>query len=385
MNEISFEIKIYSRKLLKLLVSNNGKTENLWFEFSESPKLNGDALATALSTLCGKSFESIRFHWPVSPVTSNAISEWTNARVFTDGSSLPPSKSLYLIDSSVLNFSGGLDSLASLACLGASTELVSLDFGGRFSRERQFFQKFETRTIRTNLIDTSLRRNSWSFMGLGALLYRNILHGKFVTFGSVLEAGNLQIRTPHKGSSTFPPFKIANFEAANSVAGVSEAGTIAIVAKFYPEKLTESLQSVASPGEEKYVRKIALADLVTSEFGLHFNPPHLSKPSKVHYSFGDNFAVDLTSLFFLSRNREEAASKLIGPVPPIVKNLAKELTFDFMLKADQNYYSCYPDILHPKLESTFKVAGLDWYSVEDYEEINLLRERLAPLASYTIN
>lgn len=384
MNDVKFQIKVYSRTFLHLVITSDGTTEELWFKFSSAPNLDGDTLSIALSTLCGTKFSNIYFEWEVSEIARKKISEWTGADVRSKGSSGNHHLAPQLSDSSVLNFSGGLDSLACLACLGEAVELVSLDFGGRFSREMNFFQQFNTKIISTNLTKTSLRKNSWSFMGLGALLYRNVLKGKYLTFGSVLEAGSLRLSSPQTRTSTFPPFKIAKYQNANSVAGVSEAGTIAIVRKFFPKQLAGSLKSVASPGEEKFYRKNALAEIVGSELGFSFPPTRTSKRHRIHYQFGENFAVDLTALYFLSRDRGDLAKKLINSVPPELDSITSDLSFDFMLKADQNYYSTYPSCLRPQLDRTFEEAGLSWYSKGDYEEVNALKSILSPIVTYSL-
>ena len=382
MNEISFKINTYSRHLLKLKVKSFSKVEDLIFKFSEDPRIDEDTLSIALSTLCGRKFKRITFDWPISVSTSKGISGWTGAEVHAAHSNNLTTDFSASNKVSVLNFSGGLDSLACLACLGDQTELVSLDFGGRFARERRFFKNFDTKIIKTNLIETSLRANSWSFMGLGSLLFRNILEGQIITFGSVLEAGGFHSNAPQESSLTFPPFKMAKYRIANSVAGISEAGTIAIVATFFPKLLKQSLLSVALPGEEKYIRKNALADLVGSELGFPFTPPPSDIGNRIHYSFGENFTVDLTTLFFLSRKKHESARMLVGSIPSYLQDVMQDLTLDFMLKADQNYYTQYPAELRPELEKVLSSAGISWYSTNDYTEIALLKERLAPHVKY---
>src|SRR5699024_6541660 len=92
----------------------------------------------------------------------------------------------------VLNFSGGFDSMAALA-LEPNAHLVSLDFGGRFSRERQFFEKFQPNIIETNLVDLKLNRYSWTFMGIGALLFRDELNISSYAFGSIMAGSATQL------------------------------------------------------------------------------------------------------------------------------------------------------------------------------------------------
>src|SRR5699024_12658626 len=86
---------------------------------------------------------------------------------------------------SALNFSGGFDSLAARV-LEPHAELISLDFGGRFSRERKFFERFDPYVLETNLVDIGLNRYAWSFMGIGSLLMRYELQLGAYSFGSIM-------------------------------------------------------------------------------------------------------------------------------------------------------------------------------------------------------
>ena len=88
----------------------------------------------------------------------------------------------------ILNFSGGFDSLAALYLIPGNVNLVSVDFGGTFSRERNFFAKFCPYTLKTNFRQVQLDKNSWTFMGAGALLYAEYLKAEYNVFGTILEA-----------------------------------------------------------------------------------------------------------------------------------------------------------------------------------------------------
>lgn len=64
-----------------------------------------------------------------------------------------------------------MNSLAVLYLMPEDTKFVAIDFGGVFERERKFFERFHPYTLRTNFRQLKLDRNSWIFMGVGAILY----------------------------------------------------------------------------------------------------------------------------------------------------------------------------------------------------------------------
>ena len=364
---IAFKVDDWDGQLLQLTVLHRGSETSLWFKGDRPFALDGDALAIGLSTLCGKVYSKIAFGFEVSTIVSNGIAAWTGSRVEVEEAVDEFEHFEHSNANAVLNFSGGFDSLAALQLLPDGSELVSMDFGGRFAREREFFSKFETRIISTNLVSTDLRKNSWSFMGVGPLLLSRSIQSKYFSFGSILEAGGLRIRKPMTVNPTFPPFALAGYQNAAPVSGVSEAGTVKILMRFCPEYISESLTSLASPGEEKLYRKIALARAVSQIFGENLELPTPPKKPRVHFDFGDNFTVDLTSLFFVAMGFPEYAQTIVRNVPALETLGLKASDFEFMLKVDPNYYAAYPCELRGALESGLRMSGLEWYSSEDFQ------------------
>lgn len=377
MRSIEFYLNAWDGQRLSLDVRQDGTSEELWFDADRPFELDGDALATALSTLCGTKFERIRFDFEVSTTIAEEISSWTQSEVEVENED--PESEQFARNGSrvVLNFSGGFDSLAATYLLPARTELVSLDFGGRFARERQFFKHFDSRIISTNLTTTSLRRNSWSFMGIGPLLLARELDARYFAFGSIIEASGLQVRRPVERNFTFPPFRIAGFENAAPVAGISEAGTVKILQTFCPELIRPSLESLASPGEEKFYRKIALARAVSSIYGADIDLPELPHNPKIHFSFGDNLTVDLTALFFASVGFSHFANSIVRGAPELGELGLKSRDLNFMLKVDQNFYNSYPQDLKCALDSSLAVADLPCYDPSDFDSVERVRQALS--------
>lgn len=375
MEEIRFELNSFNGVVLELDVHSRGETERLIFEFDEPVPLSDDTLAVALSTLCGTAFDSISFGFPVSSKIQEQTSAWAQSSVTADETAEVGSR-ITKEARAVLNFSGGLDSLASKYLLGGEPTLVSLDFGGRFARELDFFKQFEPAIVHTNLADTSLRHNSWAFMGIGPLLLADTIEDEFFAFGSILEAGQLRVKEPRTVPYTFPPFRIAGYTSVAPVAGISEVGTVLVVARHEPSLLSDSLRSLANPGEEKFYRKIALAYTVADIVGEELELPPLPDWQRVHYKFGQNFAVDLTALFFKAYGRDEFAEAIVSGTPSLWPELTRE-DFNFMLKADQNYYASYPESLRAELESALKRSGIEWYSEAEYESVEKVRRFLS--------
>lgn len=381
MSTIEFELSRWNGEILVLEVASPKGVEQLKFKFMQPVSLHEDNLAVALSTLCGTGFDQIEFGFPISERVRGGIAEWTRSKVLADASS-EPTVNQHREKSAVLNFSGGLDSLAASFILGDETTLVSLDFGGRFAREEKFFRNFDTHVVQTNLTNTSLRYNSWSFMGIGPLLLAGEIRDRFFAFGSILEAGQLKRGHAVASSQTFPPFALCGYDSVMPVGGISEAGTIAIVQAHRPDLLSKSLQSLASPGEEKYFRKIALARAVTEILGVDSDLPDLPLNQRVHYDFGQNFAVDLTALFFIAFGFKSFAESIVRTVPSSIASAVNESNMAFMLKFDQAYYANYPKSLERNRSEALKVSGLSCYESADYAAVDEIRRLMGKFYNF---
>ncbi|MGO3077940.1 hypothetical protein [Corynebacterium casei] len=358
-------------RLVRAIQRRNTKPVRLGFRFDRELNVSGESLALALSTLCGKSYDRIKFDFEVPESITDDISRWTESVVETLGDADKSAKSL---EGTVLNFSGGFDSLAAHFLLPADHDLVSLGFGGRFGREKYFYRQFDPIQIDTNLVNTSLRQNSWSFIGLGALLTMNATQSKYCTFGSIIESTGLKRNTAHEKGFTFPPFASAGMTNAPATQGISEVGTALVIAEYAPELLAPSLTSLASPGEEKLFRKWALATTGLLHAGREVSIPRVERPESPHYCFGDRFVIDLSAMTIASLGHEELAKQLVKGLDDKRIKDSRAMNFEFMFKADDRMYKNYPIELKEPLEASLKKSGIDWYTQEDRDAAKHFRE-----------
>lgn len=349
------------------------------FRFNRPLEVSGSALATAASTLCGRQYSRIDFKFPVSEETRKNIEGWTGAHVEAESEEARPQPRHN--GAVLLNFSGGFDSLASRYLLPESHELISLDLGGRFARERKFFRQFDPLIVKTNITDTPLRANSWSFLGIGSILAAESLRGTYCTFGAILEATLLQRGTPFERNNTFPPFAAVGLCNAPAAQGLSEIGTLLILEHFAPELIGESLGSLAGPREEKQVRKWALVEALRSYAGIEGGPLEGPVfPDAPHYRVGENFVVDLSALAVAWLGRPDLTRLMVRDAEHKLIPAAKSLDLGFMLKADKRMYANYPGPLKGRLAEQLNAAGIEWYSPADEQSCEEVRQFIESLA-----
>lgn len=349
----------------------------LWFAFNRPVFLTEDSIATALSTLCGKAYSEVHMDLAPSARTIDYLRTFTGSTVTTKGTKEHP---VAPRAGQALSFSGGFDSMAALALMPDDTNLVSMDFGGRFSRERTFFEQFDTTIVSSNLLETELRKNSWSFMGSGAILTSAHTRAEYHTFGSILEAGvdNLNMDPVASRNETFPAFAEAGYTNAPYVAGLTEIGTLIVMAHYKRDQISDSLISLASPGEEKLYRKKVLADVVSARFGTNLDIPEVQKPSKPHFTFGQNFALDFLAFYVAKHAGEDIVNELVSDVPAELVRLASGLDLTFFERANPSLYLNFPTPLLAGVTGRLADAGMRFYVEQDWRDLSRVRQFLEP-------
>lgn len=172
--KINFENIAIKEGYIKADYNDDENSHYIEFKLSTPIKVREDLIALSLATLCGKKYVEITLELNITNRIKMAIERFTGATVIckTDFSSPIISKSF---GNQTVNFSGGFDSMAALPFLPKNSSLVSMDFGGHFSREMKMINKFDSYIVKTNILETNFRRNSWLFMVIGSILYKDLI------------------------------------------------------------------------------------------------------------------------------------------------------------------------------------------------------------------
>lgn len=351
---------------------------SIYFELTPRIMPSAELIATALSTLCHKVYSEIKIDLKISKYIVEKIEKFTDAKVYA-GVETNLREVRKNGNSTTLNFSGGFDSLAAKSIMPDDTKLVSMDFGGPFSRERIFFEKFNPCIVSTNLLDTPLRYNNWSFMGIASILFSEHLNTGYHTFGSILEAGpnNFSDSPAAARNISFPPFKIAGIENAPYVLGLTEIGTLSVLGHHSPDLISESLDSLANPGEEKRYRKQILTKITEERMGTDFGMNEVDPPPVARFNFGQNFALDFLSLYTIKFAGLEVASHTINEIPDEAVELANKLSLEFYNRLNTNYLVNFPKPLLKGLMSKLSEADVLPYSQQDWMEYFEVRKYLS--------
>ncbi|MDO5657522.1 MAG: hypothetical protein Q4G36_04270 [Paracoccus sp. (in: a-proteobacteria)] len=353
-------------------------SETVCFEAPSSVSFGNDLIAHSLSTLAARNFSEVHYDFPVSSECLSRIKDFT---ICLPTSSSPADEEVWRRkeDGVTLSFSGGFDSLAALAIMPKHTKTVTLDFGGAFERERLSFSNFSPITIKTNIVETTLRAGSWSFMGIGAILAAKSTASRFLTFGGIMDQSPEAFYKPSPliANNTFPAFSACGFISAPYVIGITELGTAKIIAQAYPERARDSLISLADPLSEKMSRKTLLLSYFEKRFKLDLNLPPLQMPAKPPYSFGQAMVVDTMATWFIKNYGADTAEKMVKPIPQEAYKIAAERSLDFFEGYNHKLYENFPAILKPGLYQALERFGLKPYNRADQEDFDAIGDMLA--------
>lgn len=256
-----------------------------------------------------------------------------------------------------------------MCCLPRDISTVSIYFDG-FEREYQYFKNFPTHFVWTDARSKlSLDTNGHNFMGFGSLLYRDMLRGKYTTFGTVLEAGdeNILYKTSEPSESNNVFFG-SGMELLCFTHALTELGTALIVMCYMPNETINSLKSLAGPGSEKLYRKECLINIACRMQGKE------EIVKKYHYPrskivFGEHFASDFLSFCIAKYLGVPYVLDLYAELPSGFEEFVNNHDLLFYSKIKQDMLSKTPEELLNYYRQKLFAAGLEYYSDEDYQEM----------------
>ena len=368
-------------------VRSSKRSENEKIEFRLSKpgiNLNNNLIACALSTLCGKAYKGVYIDLVINEYTINRLSAFTGAKwyaAFVSSLDATQKERTGLI----LNFSGGFDSLAAKSLLPDETQLVSVDWGSAFTRETQFFSKFDPLICSTNFRKYRFDRESWTFMGVGAILYSEALNAKYNVFGSIFEATTYNfkvqkcdINVPEKAFKV-EPFVTAGMQGIQIISGLTEVATAMLVTYYYPHYVTESLKSLAPVGSEKLYRKQVLTDIVCRRYSRDIGSISFDMPNekKEALPFGTVFARDFLALYELKHAGKDVVGHTVTNIPDEVTALVNESKLDFYEKLNPAFIASIPLDMRQEYLAKLKAADVEVFDDNDWKEWESVKQLLS--------
>ncbi|MEX5309641.1 hypothetical protein RF650_09535 [Kocuria sp. CPCC 205297] len=333
-----------------------------------------------MAALSGASFNRVVLPLAISPHIHKRMEAYCGAIV-----DAPIAKSLRSDyqngDHTVLSFSGGLDSLSVRALMAdRKIDLVSIDFGGRFRRERKFFQQFETTIVETDIVSSNLRAHGHDFMLVPALLRARAIGASGIATGQILESSAhslLDFLGVAEESSNDAGFDLlTDLAAVRPVGGMTEVGTALTSLRLCRDHISDSLVSLAGPREEKLHRKHVLLELSAKMLGIDIKLPEIERPSRPHFVFGETFAVDFLVLWVAKRAGRSWAESMVRDLPDDLEDFLKDLRLDFYERVAAVSSGIEAPQAHDALCARIRATGMIPWTDDDQREARAVVEYL---------
>lgn len=371
---ISFKGLEISRRRVSLTVSYDRGDFELWYEFDREVITTPSLVALAVAPLCGTVFDHVSFDFEVSHEVFERIKRFTRADVIVPNCIADSVPSDVDRDGVILSFSGGFDSIAAKALMPEDTHLVSLDLGGWFKREAEYFKRFDPITIKTNIRQvpdqlTALTRNNWLFMATGTLLCSYHLGAKYHVFGSILGERFSFPASPRR----IPLLECVGLFEAPVTAGVTEIGTTSIMLQTHFSEVVDSLKSLANSGDRKQYYKQAMVSLVADELGLDNPLPGFTPEWDKKIPFDRSYTSALSTLYFIAKGRLDLIEPLYDEIPNEAVDFASARRLDFMTKVNPDFYEWTPKKIRNPLFEKMSKLDLIPYSESDWAEVHEVR------------
>lgn len=268
---------------------------------------------------------------------------------------------------SYLCFSGGFDSIAAKALIPERIKLLSINFGGEFERESDFFKEYNGNIVSWNLrgkrSGQTLRFDEtidWRFLLAPSLLYRKFNENLGILTGTIMEASPSWFSS-EKRPDFYEYDKCYGPSVAliNPVSCLTEYSTTLIANDYLgPEKIERSLNSLAPVNSLKFYRKKILLALVRGA--------DLPKPNSVmnKHRFGTSFADDFLSIYFSWKcGKKWTLENYVDRLPLSANNI----DMSYVEKANQNNLT----VLDPELRKEIS-EKLECYKIKPYSELDFI-------------
>ena len=136
--------------------------------------------------------------------------------------------------------------------------------------EEKFFKKFKPYTLEINFRGFLDEGKIWEFMGIGFLLFNEVINAKYQIWGTAFEECDFHGAYKIAGQKSFKshPFDITGVFDIKLIQGLTEIGTALIVLKDYPYFIHDSLVSLADENTFKSYRKKMIIKNLLKKYNL---------------------------------------------------------------------------------------------------------------------
>lgn len=370
--------EIHNGRLL-LTITTETRRDQIRFSVPDGFRAHPDLVAAAVTPLIRNRYRRIEFAFPVSERVRHAVAVRANADVVAAGvgDPRPPGSQV------LLNFSGGMDSLAAWLLAPDDVRRLAIDFGPWFRRERAFFETLEPDVVcETDFRSKGYAGNDWLFMGSAGILFADHLDLGWIGFGTNFESSASSFHrrgwVPNQvDSSPLPTFVTATgLRGATYTRGLTEFAGSLVVDRFGPHLVDGSMRSLARSGAGKGFRKrLAYDSAVAFRGGPAVDLDRRMPRTKIR--MWRSYPTDFAMVAFMAMYPPRFVEQFVRDVEPDVFEAARQIRPDFLFRNNPLFVTQIPPRMRDTVMRRMGEAGVENYREDDWVEYDKLRRILA--------
>ncbi|WP_086427980.1 hypothetical protein [Staphylococcus cornubiensis] len=357
--KVTFEAIRHQQGWIEAVYYDEMHKGTIRFEMADPIEVRDDLVAEALAALCGQYYDTIEMEWKVSQRTKQQIEKRTGAQLVCKTRMLFWNiNKMMRQDVKTLNFNGDVYNLSALALTPGDVNYVSLDFGQESAYMYDMFDEWQSRIVKTNVMDTHFPLITSDYYMIGSILYKDFFNTTYMVTG--LQLNPLTVNMTKIDAEQ----AIAGMINMPHSLGLTAVGHTKIACQRWPHMLEQACDAVRTSQPYIGAQQRMLID-IENERGRLGLGTYANQVQPTHISWGTDQRLDFLALYILKYGGRAQAEKLVQHIPVEAETLVQQCDFQF-------YERYYPGVLH-YMEKSIREAvqqQLEKYGVLLFSEMD---------------
>ncbi|NJH85617.1 hypothetical protein [Staphylococcus agnetis] len=368
--KITFDDIINQQGFIQAHYYDDDYMGDIRFELTDPIDVRNDLVAEALGALCGQYYDEIEIAFKVSTVTKAEIEKRTNAKVIcSTGIRFWNLNKMISNDVKTLNFSGDVANLSALTLTPGDTNQVSLDFGAESIHMYEMFDRWHSRIVKTNVMETHFPLITSDYYAIGAILYKDYFNTRYMITGLQLNPITANMTKIEAEQA------IAGMVNLPHTLGLTAVGHTQIACRQWGEELNTAIQTVKASQPEVVTQQhlLVMIENDRKRLGLPIDNTALTP---THISWGENMKLDFLALYVLKHRGRAFATYLVKDIPKEAEAWVDHIHLDFYERYYPGVLSYMPHEIKMYVQQQLAQFEIALYTDDDWHAFQMIREKL---------
>ena len=340
------------------------------FEMADPIDVRNDLVAEALGALCGQYYDEIEMAFKVSTKTKTEIEKRTGATLIcSTGLRFWNLNKMISNEVKTINFNGDVANLSALTLTPGETNKVSLDFGGESIHMYDMFDRWNSRIVKTNVMETHFPYITSDYYAIGTILYKDYFNTSYMITGLQLDPMTANMTKIEAEQA------IAGMVNLPHTLGLTAVGHTKIACQCWGDELNEAIRAVRVSQQEVYTQQHLLVEIENDRqrLGLPLDKTPI-QPTGI--AWGHSMKLDFLALYILKHRGRECASYLVQNIPEAAERWIADYRLDFYERYYPGVLTYMPDDVKNYVLQQLEQYEIALYSEADWQAFTMVRNKL---------